>query len=437
MSHPFQRLGAFLNQRRRWGIVALLFFIAMVNNLDRQALSVLAPTLREKFGFGAVEYSYIVSSFLAAYAIGYAFCGTVLDRVGVKLGLAAALAFWSLAGMAHAAVTGWISLAACRFLLGLGESFNSPAGVKALAEWIPPRERGLSMAVFSNGNIFGAILAPPLVAFLTIHLGWRWGFILTGGLGFLLLAIWWKHYHLPEQHPRLTPGERDFIMQGRTVVAPVGEASAPLTMWQLLRLPACAGFFVARLLTDPISYFFSFWLPDYLQHSRGFSLALIGLVAWLPFLAADVGGPGGGALSDWLVRRGWEPSRARRSLMLGAALVMPLALVAVRTEAAWLAVALIALLLGAQSCWMANQLTLISESVARQNVGRLLALSALGGSVGGVISTLVAGRAIASAGYVAVFTGIGFLHLLAFAALTFGLNRARVARVDPVGDQRP
>lgn len=421
MTSQLQRLSGFLNEHRRWGIVVLLFFIAMINNLDRQALSVLAPTLREKFGFGAVEYSYVVASFLSAYAIGYAFCGTVLDRLGVKLGLAIALGFWSLAGMFHAAATGWISLAVFRFLLGLGESFNSPAGVKAIAEWIPPSERGLSMAVFSNGNIFGAILAPPLVAFLTIHYGWRWGFIVTGAMGLVLLVIWWKNYETPEKHPKITEAERAVIAQGYAAITTVPGAEVRLTMWQLLRHPACAGFFVARMMTDPISYFFSFWLPDYLQHSRGFSLAMIGMVAWIPFLAADIGGPGGGALSDLLVRRGWVSLRARRVLMLGAALVMPLALVAVRAEQAWLAVALIAVLLGAQSCWMANQLTLISESVARENVGRLLALSALGGSLGGVVSTLVAGRLIASAGYVTVFTGIGFLHLLAYSALSAGL----------------
>lgn len=412
----------YLRAHRRWGIVALLFFIALVNNLDRQTLSVLAPTLREKFGFGAVEYSYVVASFLTAYAIGYTFCGSVLDRIGVKLGLALALGFWSLAGMFHAAAAGWVSLAVCRFMLGLGESFNSPAGVKAIAEWVPPRERGLSMAVFSNGNIFGAMLAPPLVAFLTLHFGWRWGFIVTGVLGFVLLAIWWKNYESPESHPGLSDGERTVILQGRVVAGPIS-TEAPLGMWQLLRHPACAGFFVARLLTDPVSYFFNFWLLDYLQHSRGFSLALIGLVGWLPFLASDIGGPGGGAMSDWLIRRGWPPAKARRTLMLGAACVMPLALVAVRTELAWLAVALIGAVLAGQTCWMANQLTLISESVSRQNVAKLLALSALGGSLGGVVSTLVAGRLIDSAGYVTVFTGLGFLHLLAFGVLSLGLRR--------------
>ena len=426
MKKRWFRARGFLQSHRRWGIVALLFFIALVNNLDRQTLSVLAPTLREKFGFGAVEYSYVVASFLTAYAIGYTFCGAVLDRIGVKLGLALALGFWSLAGMAHAAAAGWVSLAILRFLLGLGESFNSPAGVKAIAEWIPPRERGLSMAVFSNGNIFGAILAPPLVAFLTLHFGWRWGFLATGALGFVLLAVWWKNYESPESHPRLSDDERALIVAGRAVITSAG-TEVRLTMWQLLRHPACLGFFVARLLTDPVSYFFNFWLADYLQHSRGFSLAMIGFVGWLPFLASDVGGPGGGALSDWLIRRGWPPEKARRTLMLAAACVMPLALVAVRTELAWLSVGLIGVVLAGQTCWMANQLTLISESVSRQNVAKLLALSALGGSVGGVVSTLLAGRLIASAGYIAVFTGIGFLHLTAFGVLIFCQRNRRSA----------
>ena len=422
MMNHLQRLKLFLRGHRRWGIVLLLFFIAMANNLDRQALSVLAPTLKQNFGFGSVEYSYVVAAFLAAYALGYLFCGSLLDRLGVKVALAIALAFWSLAGMLHAVTTGWVSLAIFRFLLGLGESFNSPAGVKAISEWIPPRERGLCVAVFSNGNIFGAIIAPPLVAFVALQFGWRWGFIVTGALGFVLLAVWLRNYEAPENHPRLSGEERAFIQESLLAAAPI--MSAPrLTMWQLLRHPVCVSFFVVRLLTDPVAYFLSFWLPDYFQHARGFSLALIGLVGWVPFLAADIGGPGGGALSDWLIRRGWPSGKARRSLMLVAACLMPLALVAVRTEIAWLAVALIAVVYAGQTCWMANQLALISESVTPENVARMLSLSALGGSLGGVISTLIAGRLIAAAGYTTVFTGIGFLPLIAFGILYLGFRK--------------
>lgn len=409
----------FLRTHRRWSVVALLFLVAMINNLDRQTLSVLAPTLRSRLGFGTVEYSYVVASFLAAYTLGYAFCGPVLERLGVKTGLALALGLWSLAAMLHATATGWITLAIFRFALGLGESFNSPAGVKAIADWIPPRERGLSMAVFSNGNILGAVIAPPLVSLLAISLGWQWGFIGTGVLGLGLLAVWWRRYRAPAEDPHLTAKERDYLAQH---LSPSAAESARVSMWTLLAQPICVGFIVIRFLTDSFTYFFSFWLPDYLVHARGFTLAMIGFVGWLPFLASDIGGPGGGALSDWLVRKGWTPSKARQLLMLLAACLMPLANIAVRTESASLAIALIAILLAAQSCWMANQLTLISESVPRENVASLLALSALGGSLGGLLSTLATGRLIDACGYVPVFTALSALHPIAIGVLFLTLQ---------------
>lgn len=413
-------MSAFLKRHLRWGVVALLFFTAMLNNLDRMVLSVLAPTLKENLAFGDVEYSYIVAAFLAAYAIGYTFCGKVLDRVGVKVGIMAALLFWSFSGMGHAAAVGWFSLAAFRFLLGLGESFNSPAGVKAIAEWIPRRERALCMAVFSNGNVLGSIIAPPLVAFLSIHFGWRCAFLVTGALGVALWAVWHRFYHSPERHPSLTDEERAVILADRAEAAkaspsaPSGKAPGMLS---LFRQPQCVGFFVARLLTDPVTYFFAFWLPSYLKEDRHFTLAMIGAVGWIPFLASDVGGPGGGALSDWLVRRGWQPRKARLALMLFAASCMPAAVVAVFTPNAWASIACIAVVLGAQSCWMANQLTLISESVPRTHAATLLALSALGGSIGGIAANLLAGRAIQAAGYVPVFCVIACCHITAFLIL--------------------
>lgn len=406
---------SWLRTHLRWGVVLLLFLTAMLNNLDRMVLSVLAPTLKSALNFGDVEYGYVVAAFLSAYAIGYAFCGKVLDKVGVKLGIMAALLFWSLAGIGHAAAVGWLSLAAFRFLLGLGESFNSPAGVKAIAEWIPRRERGLSMAVFSNGNVLGSIVAPPLVAFLSLRFGWRLAFVVTGALGLVLWLGWRWGYHAPESHPRLTADERQLIMTGRVeprLTAAVTETDAGSGFRRL-----AVGFFIARMLTDPITYFFAFWLPSYLQHDRGFSLAMIGAVGWIPFLASDVGGPGGGAVSDWLIRRGWHSRRARLTLMLLAALLTPAAALAVFAPTAWMAVAAIAIVLGAQSCWMANQLTLISESVPPTRAASLLALSAMGGSIGGIVANLLAGRVIGATGYVPVFCALAVCHLMAFVVL--------------------
>jgi ACS family hexuronate transporter-like MFS transporter len=404
-----------IRNHRRWQIVALLFLFSAVNNLDRQTLSVLAPTMQHVLGFGPKEYSYIVTAFLAAYAVGYLFCGAIIDHVGVRVSLAAALAFWSVAGGLHAFAKGWMALAAFRLLLGLGESFVSPAGMKAIAAWIPVGERGLSAAIFSNGNTVGAIIAPPLISYLALHFGWRSGFVVPSVAGLMLLFVWWRNFTLPEQDARLSSEERTLILTQRAARS----AAAPPTNRELFVQPLFIGFFVMRFLTDSVTYFFAFWIPAYLSHSRGFSLGLIGLVAWIPFFASDLGGPGGGALSDWLIRHGANSTKARRKIMLYAALLMPLAGSVVLVKSSWLSIALLACAFAAQSCWMANQLSLISESMQANYVGRVLAFSALGGSLGGMVSTLIAGRVITRYGYTPVFLAIGFLHIAGWLVLLF------------------
>lgn len=411
----------------RWRIVALLFFLSAINYLDRQTLSVLSKTLRETLGFTPVEYSYIVTAFLVAYSIGYVFCGTIIDRIGVRLAVILALTAWSLAGMGHALATGWIGLLFWRFALGLGESFTSPCGIKALSEWAPKRERGLSVAIFSNGNIFGAIIAPPFVSYIALKFGWQSAFIVTGAIGFIYLAFWWALYDSPEKQTRLPAAERDYIVAERS--SPSVGGAKKISFLDALKHPAVLGLFIARFLTDSLSFFFSFWLPEYLQTERGFSLAMIGLFGWIPFLASDIGGPGGGALSDWLVRRGWKPADARRRMMLIAACLMPCSLLAVHASSAYVALALIGVILAAQSCWMANILTLVSETFPREHVGTYLSLSALGGSIGGILSTLAAGKIIHHAGYVPVFTTLGFLHFVAFGTVVTCMRRAAARAV--------
>lgn len=405
----------------RWLIVGLLFVTAVVNNLDRQTLSVLAPTLRETLGISAVEYSYVVSSFLAAYTVGYLFAGSALDRLGVKLGLTLAIGFWSLASGLHILATGWFGLAVMRFLLGLGESFNTPAAIKAIAEWVPSRERGLCIAIYNNGFVVGSILAPPLVSLIALHFGWHWSFILTALLGAMLLYLWWKYYDSPETSARLCESERTYILKNRATE----EENNSVSLWRLIRHPVCASFIVSRFLTDCFSYFFNFWLPDYFQTARGFSLALLGMVGWIPYLLADIGGPVGGAISDWLVRRGWNPLRARLRLMLLSALLMPLGIAAVRTDDAWLSLALLSIMYAAQMCWMVNQLSILSECFPRKAVARVIAATAVGGGIGGILATVLTGRAVASYGYVPVFTAMSVLHVTAFAVVAWAMRTQR------------
>lgn len=411
------RVLQFIGGHKRWLVVVMLAGFGVVNYLDRQALSVLAPTLRRELGISTEQYSYIVSTFLAAYAIGYAITGRMLDRIGVKLGLALALGFWSLIGMGHAAVIGWLTLASARFLLGLGQAANSPGGMKALAEWIPPRERGLCSAIFSNSNSLGAVLAPPIVAGLALWLGWRWAFLIVGVAGFLLLALWWWFYDAPEKHRGLTDAERRHILEHRGA-APAAKPDRPASYGTILRDPACLGLCLIRFFTDPFAYFLSFWLIDYFQTVRHFSLETVALLGWIPYLASPLfGGPLGGALGDWMVRRGVPPRTARLRMMLLASCLTPAALIAVRTELDWMAVAMCFLMVAANSCWSVNKLTLATEMVPRSQVASLVSLGGIAGSIGGIVSTLLAGKLIATVGYVPVFTGLGFLHLTAFTIL--------------------
>ena len=417
--------GAFqlIGDHKRWLVVIMLAAFSVINYVDRQALSVLAPILRNEIGISTEQYSYIVTSFLAAYAIGYTVTGRTLDRIGVKLGLALALGLWSLVGMGHAAVFGWLTLAAARFMLGLGQSANAPGGMKALSEWIPTRERGLCAAIFSNANSLGAVLAPPIVATLTLWLSWRWAFLITGAAGFVLLALWWRFYDAPEKHRGLAEVEREYILKNRAA-APALRPEVPASYLAILRDPACLGLCSIRFFTDPFAYFLSFWLIDYFQTVRHFSLETVALLAWIPYVASPFfGGPLGGALGDWMVRRGVEPRVARLRMMFAAACVTPVALIAVRTDLTSVAVAMCFLMVAGNSCWSVNSLTLATEIVPRSQVASLVALGGIAGSIGGIVSTLLAGRLIATVGYVPVFTGLGFLHFTAF-TLLYSLQRS-------------
>lgn len=413
---------SFFQDRRRWLIVLMLFFMSTINYLDRQSLSVLAPTLRESLSFSVEQYSYIVSAFLVAYTIGYLFCGRILDRVGTRTGIAIAITFWSVAACLHSLARSWTHLVAFRFLLGLGESFNAPGGAKAIREWIPKKERAFSMAVFSTGNIFGAIIAPPVVSFLALQFDWRPAFLITGSVGFLWLVLWLRSYRTPDRDPSLSETERKLILSGLDATT---TATNPKTgFWDLLSHPLTIAFLSARLLTDSLPYFFSFWLPEYLRQSHNFGLVQIGMFAWIPYLAADLGGISGGASSDLLVRRGWRAVDARRRVLLVAACLTPAALVAVHSSSASVSLACIGLVLAAHSAWITNLLTLMTESMPPHLTGQVVALSGVGSSIGGIFSNLATGRLVTAYGYEPIFTFLAFVHLTAFVLLTLLSRRA-------------
>ena len=411
-----------LREHKRWLVTGLLFFISTIAFLDRQTLSVLEKTLENVLGFSAAEYSYIVTGFLIATGFGYLFAGRIIDRFGVRTSFGVALTVWSLATIAHSLAAGWISLLILRVVLGLGESFYTPAAARVLRDWIPQPERGVCWAVFSTGNFMGAMIAPPLVAWLVLHYHWQFSFVAIGALGFVLLGVWLWLYHSPEHHPWLSAAERTVIFNGR---GSNDIAQGNISTFRLLCQPTVRSFFFTRFLTDPFTFFFLFWLPSYLQTAHGFSLAKTGMMAWIPFLGADLGALSGGALSDFLVRRGMDSHQARRRILLGVACLTPLTLVAVRVGSAPLAIGLITLVMFLQAAWNTNLTTLIVEAAAPQYVAQVVALTLMGGTLGGCLSTLLTGHFLKTFGYAPVFTVLGFIHLTAFAIMSIGLRRAR------------
>jgi ACS family hexuronate transporter-like MFS transporter len=405
-----------LKDRFRWVIVGILFLLSVTNYLNRQTLSVLAPSLIDAVGMSQKQYSYVVSLFLVAYTISFAIAGWALDRFGARVVLPAAVAFWSVAAILHGAATGWVGLAVCRILLGLGEGFGPVGGVKVIGEWVPKHERALAMGIFSNGNIVGAVLAAPLVVFLQLHFGWRSALIITGFAGLFWIALWRRFYTPPAQSRYASPVELDILTKQSVVPGP---AAATVRIWAL---PITYGVFVARLLTDMLPLFFAFWLPEYLHRVYHADIALIGAVAWIPYLAADLGGLGGGALSDLFVRHGMTTKRARMSALMIAACITPLAAVAVRSRSLAVALTCIAFVLAAHSLWIVNLFTLITENVPAQITARVTGISGVGGSLGGIAANLAVGVLVPKFGYKPVFTVLGFVHTISFALLAIALS---------------
>jgi ACS family hexuronate transporter-like MFS transporter len=311
----------FLWGRYRWWIGGLLFLSTVVNYLDRQTLSVLAPYLKDEFHWSNRDFALVVIAFRIAYAVMQTVGGRLVDRLGTRNGLSLTVLFYSIAAMATSFATGLRSFCAIRFLLGAGEAPNWPAATKAVSEWFPRRERGWAVALFDSGSSIGAAIAPALVLFLIARFGhWRPAFVIVGALGFLWLVLWRWSYHPPEAHPRVSPEERAMILADRERAAGPGEANGPAVSWRdLLRHRQTWGAIAARALTDPVWFMIADWFAIYLV-AKGFKLEDTAAGFWVPFLAADLGNFFGGGLSSQLIRRGMSVGRARKAVIVGGAL---------------------------------------------------------------------------------------------------------------------
>ena len=310
----------------RWWIAGLLCLSTMINYIDRQTLSLLAPYLKTEYHWSNTDYANIVIIFRIAYSIGQIVLGRLVDRVGTRRGLTIAVAWYSLVSMATGLANGFASFGFCRFLVGAGESANWPAATKAVSEWFPKRERALATAFFDSGSSVGGAVAPFLVLPIYFRWGWRPAFILPGALGFLWLLLWRRFYFSPKEHPRLGPEEREWITNGDGNTRSDESVLGRIPWTRLLRLPQTWGAIVARTFTDPVFFFITDWFPIYLV-AKGIELRG-GLIAiWIPFLAADAGNFFGGYASGFLIGRGWSLGSARKALVvfggIGTTLLIP------------------------------------------------------------------------------------------------------------------
>lgn len=409
----------------RWWVLALIFCVTVINFVDRQSLSIVAPILRESLKLSNTDYGVIVSAFLTGMMIGEFPMGSLMDRFGVKFGLSFAVSWWSLANGLHALARSMMQFSALRFWLGTGECGNFSGGIKTVSQWFPPHERAFAIGIFNGGSMMGAVIAPPLLVALTLRYGWHAAFLLPSTLGFLWVIAWRYFYHTPEQHPSITPAERAYILKGRETI----EVTPP-TNAGLLRLRQTWALMGCRFLVGPVVQFYLFWMPEYLYRQRGLSLKEIGLFAWVPFLFGDAGSIAGGWMAGWLIRRGHSVTSARRITMgLGAgACLLSFAVVGSHSIAG--AFAGICFVLMGHMFLSANMFAAISDVFPNNAVGRVTALTGIAGGLSGMLFPLLTGFLVDHFSYLPVFCLVAVMPLAGVLLLFFSLRSLRQISLD-------
>lgn len=408
----------------RWSVCALLFFATTINYLDRQVLGLLKPFLEVEFGWSETDYSYIVMAFSASYAVGLVGFGRIIDKIGTRLGYTISITVWSLAAMAHALVRSTAGFAFARGLLGIGESGNFPAAVKTVSEWFPKRERALATGIFDSGANIGACIAPILVPWLLGAYGWQFAFLITGLAGFIWLLAWRLLYERPEKHRKVTAAELEYIRiddepQQKTASA---ERLDNRTWTKLFTLRPTWAFIVGKFLTDPIWYFFMFWLPSYFSTTFQLDLKKPGLPLVVVYSAATIGAIGGGLLSSWLIKKGWTVAKSRKAALLTAAICVMPVMAARFVSDMWTVVALLSIAIAGNAAWSANIYTIVSDMLPKKAVSSVIGIGGMAGAIGGVLFPLFIGYTLdfykaagnMVAGYNLIFAVCGLSFLLAW-----------------------
>jgi len=406
----------------RWTICALIFFATTVNYLDRQVIGILKPLLESDLGIGEKAYSHIIMAFQLLYAVGMVIAGRLIDKFGTKTGYGVAVLFWSIAAMGHALAKGAISFGFWRGMLGISESGNFPAANKTVAEWFPKKERALAIGIFNSGTNVGAIIAPIAVPAIVLAWGWQTAFILTGAVGFIWIIFWFIFYEIPEKQKRLKAAELTYI---NSDIDEQQESVTKIPWLKLLKYRQTWLFFIGKGLTDPVWWFYLFWIPGWLADVRGTGLDVKSFGFPLAFIytATTFGSVGGGLISSYMIKRGMTPFNARKwTMLIFAIMVIPIVFASGSTISTWGAVGLIALAASSHQAWSANIFATVSDAFPKRAVSSVTGIGGFAGAIGGGFISYIAGAVLdfykqaghIETGYVVMFSIAGSAYLVAW-----------------------
>ena len=406
----------------RWTICALIFFATTVNYLDRQVIGILKPLMESDLGIGEKAYSHIIMAFQMLYAFGMVISGRLIDKFGTKIGYGVTVILWSIAAMGHAFARGALSFGFWRGLLGLSESGNFPAAIKTVAEWFPKKERALATGIFNSGTNVGAIVAPIAVPAIVLVWGWQAAFIITGAIGFIWIIFWFIFYEVPKRQRRVKAAELEYI---NSDVDEKEESETQIPWLQLLKYRQTWLFFIGKGLTDPVCWFYLFWIPGWLADVRGTGLDIksFGLPLAFIYTATTVGSIGGGWISSFMIKKGMTPFKARKvTMLIFAVLVTPIVFASSSTISTWGAVLLIALAASAHQAWSANIFTTVSDAFPKRAVSSVTGIGGFAGAIGGAFISYIAGAVLEfykkaghiETGYVVMFSIAASAYVVAW-----------------------
>ncbi len=384
-----QKTGAY-----RWTVCALIFFATTVNYLDRQVIGILKPVLESDLHINEADYGYIITAFQLFYAFGMLLAGRLIDKFGTKIGYGISVLLWSIAAMGHALAKGGFGFGFWRGLLGLSESGNFPAAIKTVAEWFPKKERALATGIFNSGTNVGAIIAPLAVPAILVSFGWQAAFIITGAFGFIWIILWFLFYEIPEKQKRLSETELQYI---KSDVEKAEEDTSPVTWLTLFKFRQTWIFFIGKALTDPIWWFYLFWIPGWLVDVRGtgLNIASFGLPLVVIYTSTTVGSIAGGWLSSFMIKKGLTPYKARKyTMLIFALLVIPIFMAQSQGVSTWGAIALISLAASSHQAWSANIFTTVSDSFPKKAVSSVTGIGGMAGALGGAFISIFAGNVL-------------------------------------------